>query len=148
MKKTLLAIAIAILIVIFAACSYEPDMLKKSEYQDMADIGIVMTPGDETVTTNTKSVTIEYANNTDKEYIFGEEPRLEIKQNDGWYVIPLKEDAAWNDIGYVLPPGGVEQKPFSLEFFYQKLSPGHYRIVKEFYANGEGMTTAAEFNIE
>lgn len=150
MKKSIRLIIIMVFMLTMAACEQglDIDSLALSEYGGLKDVGIVMRITDETVTTKTDSVTIEYINNTDTEVMFGEEPHLEIESNGRWYAVPVKEDAAWVDIGYILPPNGSDEKEFSLKFYYKNLNPGHYRIIKTFFTDNGNVAAAVEFDIQ
>ena len=149
MKPKIRFLLLAVIFTItLAACAPQinVDSLEKSEYGDLADSGITMNIKNETVTTKTESLKIEYANATDTEYVFGKEPHLEIASDDEWYVVPINESAAWEAIGIILPPNGTSEDDFSLGFYYEGLLPGHYRIIKTFYGDG-GSVAAAEFDI-
>ncbi len=150
MKKIIRNIIIMVFLLTLTACDqgFDIDSLVLSEYGELKDTGIVMRIVNETVTTETDSVMIEYINNTDTEVVFGEEPHLEIEKEGSWYVVPVKEDAAWVEIGYLLPPNGSDEKEFSLKFYYENLNPGHYRIVKKFFAGNGNVVAAVEFDIQ
>lgn len=147
MRVLLLA---AVLLLPLAACApkISVDSLEKSEYGELSDSGIAMSVKEEAVNTNAESLTIEYTNTTDVEYVFGKEPHLEIISDGTWYVVPVIETAAWEAIGIILPPNGTSEEDFSLKFFYEGLMPGHYRVIKTFYANGDSATAAAEFDVQ
>lgn len=145
MKKAIGVITALVLMLTMAACAQS---LAASEHGDLKDTGIVMRVVDETVTSQTDSVTVEYTNNTDTQFAFGEEPHLEIKKDGGWYVVPVSKDAAWVDIAYMLSPNTSDEKAFSLKAFYGDLEPGQYRIVKTFFADGGDVAAAAEFDIQ
>ena len=150
MKRILIMTIASAFVLVLAACSPQinVDSLVKSEYGNLADTGITMSIKEETVTTKTESLTIEYTNNTDIEYVFGKEPHLEIASDGTWYVVPVKETAAWEAIGIILPPNGTSEEDFSFKFFYEGLMPGHYRIIKTFSAQGSSVAAAAEFDIQ
>ncbi len=150
MKKRIGIIFIMVFMLVITACAQDNDMgnLALSEYGEIEDTGIEVRITGETVTTETDSVMIEYINNTDTQVMFGEEPHLEIKKEDSWYVIPLKEGTAWIDIAYMLPPKGSIEKKFLLKFYYENLSPGHYRIIKKFFMDSGNAASAVEFDIQ
>ncbi|PWJ46414.1 immunoglobulin-like domain-containing protein [Faecalicatena contorta] len=150
MKKIIGVIVIMVFMLTMAACAQKLDIdnLSLSEYGELKDAGIVMRITDKRVTTETESVMIEYINNKDTEVLFGEEPHLEIMRKGKWYVVPAKEDAAWIDIAYMLPPNGSDKKEFALKFYYENLNLGHYRIVKTFFADSGNVVAAAEFDIQ
>lgn len=150
MKKRIGIIVITVFILAMTACAQDNDIgnLALSEYGEIKDKGIEMRITDETVNTETDSVIIEYINNTDTQVMFGEEPHLEIKREDSWYVVPVKEGTAWIDIAYMLPSNGSAEKKFSLKSYYENLVPGHYRIVKKFFMDSGNVAAAAEFDIQ
>ncbi len=150
MKKTIGIFITVILMLTMSACtqSLDIDSLDPSEYGELKDSGIKMHIADEMVTIETESIMIEYINNTDTEVTFGKEPHMEIESEGSWYVVPLKEDAAWEDIGFILPPNGSDEKEFSLQFYYENLTPGHYRIIKTFYTDSGKVNAAVEFDIQ
>ena len=140
----------AVLLMTLAGCAPKINVnsLEKSEYSDLAETGTTMSVKEETVTTKTESLAIEYTNNTDIEYVFGKEPHLEILSDGTWYVVPVNENAAWEAIGIILPPNGTTEGDFSLKFFYEGLVPGHYRVIKTFSTDGSSVAAAAEFDIQ
>lgn len=150
MKKIIRIIVVMIFMLTMTACAQNLDIdtLSLSEYGELKDEGIVMRITDEMVTTETDSVMIEYINNKDTEVMFGEEPHLEIKSEENWYVVPVKEDAAWIEIAYTLPPNGSDKREFPLKFYYGNLNSGHYRIVKTFFTDSGNVAAAAEFDIQ
>jgi hypothetical protein len=150
MKKNIGIFVIMIFMLTMAACrqGLDIDALVPSEYGELKDTGIVMRIVDEAVTTETDSLMIEYVNQTDTEFVFGEQPHLEVEHGGSWYVVPVKEDAAWIEIGYILPPKGSDQKEFSLKVYYENLNPGHYRIVKTFFGDIGNTAAAVEFDIQ
>ncbi len=150
MKRILIMTIASVLMLTLAGCAPKIDInsLEKSEYGDLADTGLIMSIKEETVTTKTESLTVEYTNNTDTEYVFGKEPHLEIAVDGTWYVVPVNENAAWEAIGIILLPNGTSEEDFSLKFFYEGLIPGHYRVIKTFSADGSSVAAAAEFDIQ
>ncbi len=151
MKLTIRYLLLAtVLLMSLTSCAPQINVgsLEKSEYGDLTDTGITMSVKEETVTTKTESLTIEYTNVTDTEYVFGKEPHLEIAVDGTWYVVPINENAAWETIGIILPPNGTTEGDFSLKFFYEGLIPGHYRVIKTFSADGSSVAAAAEFDIQ
>lgn len=150
MKKIIGIIVIMVFMLTMAACAqnHDIDNLSLSEFGELKDAGIVMHITDKRVTTETDSVMIEYINNKDTEVMFGEEPHLEIMRKGKWYVVPAKEDAAWIEIAYILPPNGSDKREFPLKFYYGNLNSGHYRIVKTFFTDSGNVAAAAEFDIQ
>ncbi len=76
-------------------------------------------------------VTVEYNNNSDKEYLYGDYYYLQKNINGEWYQIPVAlSNYAFNDIAHILNPGGNAKFTCNLTM-YGELEAGHYRIVKE-----------------
>ena len=76
-------------------------------------------------------VTVEYNNNSDKEYLYGDYYYLQKNINGEWYQIPVAfSNYAFNDIAHILNPGGNAKFTCDLTM-YGELEAGHYRIVKE-----------------
>ena len=75
-------------------------------------------------------VTVRLKNNTDEQYIYGEYFTLQKRIDGVWYTIPPKTDFAFNDLGYVLEPGGESEAKCDLTL-YGDLGPGLYRLEKE-----------------
>lgn len=75
---------------------------------------------------------------------FGTYYTIEIRKEKEWLRVPL--DYAFNDIGLMLQPG----KTYEQNVDISKLKKGHYRIVKELWAEGTDLRAelAAEFRIE
>ena len=76
-------------------------------------------------------VIVEYVNNSDKEYLYGDYYYLQKSIDGEWYQIPVAlSNYAFNDIAHILNPGGNAKFTCNLTM-YGELEAGHYRIVKE-----------------
>jgi hypothetical protein len=86
---------------------------------------------------------LEITNNTSEEFTFGAEYYIEKKRKDQWYYNhKLQENAAWNDIGYLLPANSSISDKLYVRAYFGPLAEGEYRIIKNV-----GGTHSAEFTI-
>lgn len=76
------------------------------------------------------SVSVVFENGLDTQWCFGEYFHLEVQLDGRWYVVPPETELAFNDIGYILPAGGTQEKTYSLAP-YGELPDGLYRLVAE-----------------
>ncbi len=74
------------------------------------------------------TATLEYRNDSDKEFAYGESFTLQ-KYFDDWYEIPTVSNVVFNLPLYMLNPGEAIRIKCNL-FMYGELKDGHYRIVK------------------
>jgi len=82
-------------------------------------------------------------NHTDNQLTFGAPYSIEVFKDGVWQSLPAREDAAWNDIAYVLEAGGEWSNSFSFFAYDYEVVDGRYRLIKEI----EGKRYAAEFTI-
>ena len=109
MRKFTYSIMLTILIITLAACSSSEKMNLKSMQKSVYDASnqskdVTLTIKEKVITSETDSITLILTNISDKQYIFGEQPILEVKSEGVWYAVPYLKTAAWNDIAYILPP--------------------------------------------
>jgi len=135
MKKYLSVAILIVFIVTLAACnaSKKPDIskLEKSAYDaSQQNTQVALTVKEKAITPETGSITLIYANLSDKQYIFGKEPHLEVEADGKWYVIPTLKGVAWEAIAYLLRPNESREDPFDIKNYYSRLDAGKYRIVK------------------
>ena len=71
--------------------------------------------------------TVEFTNNSDELWSFGEYYKLEIYKDGIWYWYPSKEPVAVHDLGHELKPGQTQGLTYDLTPF-GKLEPGEYRV--------------------
>lgn len=127
----------------------DSNKLEKSIYEiseQSKDITIAVKEKDLTV--ETESVTLIFTNLSDEDYIYGAEPHLEVKIDDNWYVLPTLENVAWDEIAYILSPRDSREVIFLIKDNYGKLNEGEYRIIKNFYSDGEPTFATVEFKLD
>jgi len=153
MKKVMYIVILIILMVNSTACKafkkLDVSKLEKSTYdvsQQSKDVALSIK--EENIVKNTESITLIYTNFSDKEYIYGKEPHLEIEVDDIWYVVPTLETAAWDEMAYILSPNDIREDVFPIKEYYGELNEGSYRIVKTLYSDGESIFVLGEFKIK
>ena len=96
--------------------------------KDMTLIPVVDVEGTYDISvTGTGSMTVEFTNNDDKTWWFGEYYNLEVKKDGNWYYVPSDEPVAVHDLGHELAPGQSDTLDYDLSP-YGKIRPGEYRL--------------------
>lgn len=73
-------------------------------------------------------LTVQYINNGEKEWLYGEHFRIDVKLNGNWYYVPeIPGEYSFTDIGYRLPAGESAEMEYSFDMFHG-LPVGDYRI--------------------
>ncbi|MDV3429645.1 MAG: hypothetical protein LIR50_22055 [Bacillota bacterium] len=154
MRKFIFSIMLIIFIITLAACSSSKKMNLKSMQKSAYDASnqskdVTLTIKEKVITSETDSISLILSNISDKQYIFGEQPILEVKSDGAWQVVPYLKTAAWDDIAYILPPGKCRELKFSMKDNYGRLNKGSYRVIKELSSEkGENTFSAAEFEVK
>ena len=73
------------------------------------------------------SLTIEFTNNGNADWVYSNSYSIEIYDKDVWCVVPFAENVMFVEIAYVLEPNQTVTKTYSLK--YHTLYAGHYRLV-------------------
>ena len=98
--------------------------------------------------TRVEKIPFNIINNSNQEYTFGIEPLIEIEVDGTWYLMPMVEGVAWNDIGYILQANQTLEDVLDVKTYYGKLAEGKYRSVKRFFPEPGVETFAiAEFEV-
>lgn len=93
--------------------------------------------------TDGSHLTVQYTNNGERKWLYGEYFRIDVKLNGNWYYVPEGPgEYAFSDIGYILPAGENAEMDYSFNMF-QGLPVGDYRITAndfclEFVSSDEG----------
>lgn len=154
MRKITFSIILTILIITLTACSSSEKInfknLQKSGYDaSNQSEDVTLTIKEKVITSEADSISLIFSNISDKQYVFGEKPILEIKSAGTWLVVPYLKTAAWDDIAYILPPGKNRELMLSIKNNYGRLNKGSYRAVKELSsAKGENTFSIAEFKVK
>jgi hypothetical protein len=97
--------------------------------------------------------TVVFTNDSYAEFDTGTYYLLEKFDGNKWRKVKtIIENYAWEDIAIILPPGQATERAEEWEWLYGKLSPGKYRINKDFrYSRAPGdydeYPISAEFEI-
>lgn len=133
--------AAAFAVLLFTSCHAA---LTPSDFaSELKTPGLTLRAQYEVYAKDIEKITFLLHNSTSDELCYGEQWRLERKENDGWYVVPYKKDAAWIDLAYLLSPGGTNACTLSLSQFDHRLKNGVYRAIKAVDADH----VAAEFTV-
>lgn len=80
------------------------------------------------------SVTVQYTNNGEKEWLYGNHFYLGVLLDGEWYDVPTKPgNWGFTDEGIILPAGETRRKTYNF-YSYSDLPNGRYRIVTEDFA--------------
>lgn len=148
MKKTMLFLLTAVLMLMAAACS--TPSLEKSPYEaEQKSTDIQMTADEQTVAGDAESINLTVTNASDKEYTYGAASTIEMEKDGAWYVLEPKEELMWIEIAYIIAPGETNEESVTLNEFYGTLKAGNYRVVKTFTdTDGNGLTAFGPFTVE
>ena len=153
MKKVLLIIISVFALLTITGCVSQPQVenmqenLNESEETPKAE----NPNAPEGLTMTLKSLSVEKAvftvtNNTSKSYYYRPDDSLEKKENNEWKVVPPKEPMDYASVIETLNAYQSIELTLSFEY-YNTLSSGTYRFVKEFTNDQEVIKAKAEFNV-
>ena len=109
--------------------------------------GILLSPKPKTLTTEMKQFSLLIANNTDRDYSTDYVQKLMKRTDEVWTEVPLLTEAVSLAL-LVIPAGEIVDIPFDLEYHYDPLEPGTYRIYKTFVDSDGGLVEAyCEFDL-
>ncbi|WP_050179596.1 immunoglobulin-like domain-containing protein [Domibacillus robiginosus] len=124
---------LVILSFILAACQQEPENNKSKNQEDISSSeGITAQLEKKQYTTKDTKAVLTLHNNSKKTFLYGREYLLEKNVNSTWHEVPFKERVGFTDEAYYLAPNETESETISFDIFSEKLSAGHYRIIKNF----------------
>ena len=93
-------------------------------------------------------IDLEIINSGNLEIGFGEYYIIEKNIDNTWYEVPFKDNTAFNDILHVLESQKSDKGKIDLHLLKYSFTKGRYRIIKEFYSDGNKIELAAEFSID
>lgn len=78
------------------------------------------------------------SNNSNEEYTYGADYRIDINENGNWKEAPLYAQLAWNEIAYILKAKN-ESSEINIDWTvgYGELKEGKYRLVKKVFKNSD-----------
>jgi hypothetical protein len=121
--------------VFFSGCEKQMNknpVLEQSHF-NTSDINndILLSIKDNSITPETKEITLVFKNKSKVEYIYGGVDYLEKEIDGKWYSLPSKENVQWDMLAYKLKAEAVAESNFSIKTYYGDLTKGKYRIIKE-----------------
>lgn len=117
------------LLPILASCAARP-----SPHADGAldpDTGITLAVQYPIIDKSCETLRVAITNNSDKSAEFGAAWSLERRTDDGWQVVPFRENVGFEAILYMLLPGGEQIRTIHFASLAKKLTDGEYRAVFE-----------------
>lgn len=100
------------------------------------------------ITSSKESITLILENNTDNDYIYGVDFKLEMELDNCWYEVPFKTDSSFIEIGLILKANSKKEEVIELYNYFNDLPEGKYRIVKTFYLDNEKIVVTSTFKIK
>ena len=148
MKRTMaLLLLTSVLVIALTGCKNTVAMNKSPYSADIQDNRVSMTVKETDIKASTDLITLVIKNALGVDIYFGHEPHLEKLIDDQWYVVPLNDKAGWTEEEVVLEGRGMIEEKFYLTF-YDDLSKGEYRVIKNIYMDdGSKIMASVEFNI-
>lgn len=125
-----LCLVLIMTIALFSGCgsalgeksSYDPALLTKQD-------GYSIATEFPTYSKDTRTIKLLIKNDSDNEYAYGYAYSIEMKSGDNWYVVPLKKEVAFEEIGIILPAHTTATYELTLENFKSAPKAGKYRVV-------------------
>ena len=91
------------------------------------DISLSLKPN----TLTSKGATFIIKNNSNEDYTYGAEYKLQVKRDEQWQDIELDQPLVWNSLAYSLISRGQREINIDFTYGYGELSKGQYRLVKD-----------------
>lgn len=148
MKKKIFLIAAIGLLCLTACTKNEFNVGVKSDTQ-ITKRDILLEIKENTLTDT--GLTLIMKNNSINDVLYGEDYKLEIKENGTWYNIDVEIN--FISIGYAIKSKETKELVINWENSYGKLASGDYRIIKSVSYNGNAeykndFYISAEFKID
>lgn len=162
MRKSIL-LFLCVMMIVFSGCinptSWNTDLMENGlNSSELSNDKITASIKTTDMASDSKTITILFENKTNSEFLYGHEPRLEVRTDTKWYVVPTREGVAWTAIAILLKPNSINEYEEDLGLLYDNLIAGHYRYIKSFseYSedapapglSGTQVTVCIEFDIE
>lgn len=136
---------IALFVLVTCSPNEEDSTMESSGSDSSSELeGVSMQTEQDSYPVGTEVITVFLTNDSDEEYYYGKEFRIEQQTDNGWQEVLFEEEMAWIQIAIELTPGEQTEEPIDLTFFEEDLDPGQYRVVKQI----DGVPVYAEFRIE
>ena len=93
------------------------------------DISLSLKPN----TLTSKGATFIIKNNSNEDYTYGAEYKIQVKRDGQWQDIELDQPLVWNSMAYSLNSRGQREINIDYTYGYGELSKGEYRLVKKVF---------------
>ena len=91
------------------------------------DVSLSLKPN----TLTSKGATFIIKNNSNEDYTYGAEYKIQVKRDGQWQDIELDQPLVWNSMAYSLISRGQREINVDFTYGYGELSKGQYRLVKD-----------------
>lgn len=92
-------------------------------------------------------LTLSIQNPTDITYYTGRDFGLQKLENGEWQTVPMREDIAFTAEALIVSPGTYQIESLSLDFYFENLTAGSYRISKTLFSENGNLVIYAEFEL-
>lgn len=96
-------------------------------------------------TLNSKGATFIIKNNSEKDYNYGADYKIEIKKDGQWNEIELEQPLVWNSLAYKLTSRGQMEINIDFTIGYGELQSGKYRLVKKVFNENDTVTNEMKY---
>ena len=147
-KYSFFIVGLLLVILLLSGCQSKAEQSVervKAPQQEVASShdGLSMQTEKQQYKTTDSKITLLIKNESMEDVFFGAAFSVEKNIDGVWYTVPFKEDIAFIEIAYILPPGKEMTETKSMELLQEKLEPGTYRLLQGF---GQ-LTLAAPFEV-
>lgn len=143
MKRILYALALTAVLLTLSACS----SLSPSPFGEIPVSGTVLMDTQFPVyAEDIGTIQLALHNGTESTLEFGSRWSMEVYKNGQWMHIPFRENTAFNDLLYMLSPGGTHIFTVHTASLDYTISAGTYRIIKQM-GGDFGAAYSAEFTV-
>lgn len=111
-------------------------IIKTLQIEDENDNELISLKVDKSsITENGAKFTI--SNNSNEEFTYGNDYRIEINENGIWKEAPLYAQIAWNEIAFYLKANTSNEINIDWTIGYKSLKSGKYRLVKKVFKSSD-----------
>lgn len=129
-------------------------IIKTVQIEDKNDNELISLNVD-TISITEKGAKFIISNNSNEEFTYGNDYRIEINENEIWKEAPLYAQIAWNEIAFSLKANTKNEINVDWKIGYGELKTGKYRLVKKVFKSSDVPITKehiieiyAEFDIK
>lgn len=136
MKKRLYGILICFIFVLgITGCNTEAIIKDTAELNEVEGVSMTIQKG----TLKRTSATIVITDLSGKKNTYGEEYRIDKKENGNWKKLDviIEGEYGWTSIGYLVGANNKLVMEINWKWLYGKLEDGEYRLVKNIYMSEE-----------